>query len=194
MTPRSRETADAPSAGRRERPRSPSAAAADVEGRAERAQDAEERALRALELAYRHLAKRDRTAAEVEDHLARRKVGRPSIERALAELRELGYIDDARYAQRYVEDRRSIDGWGRQRIADGLRRVGIAEPLIEQGLAQPDEEGDAGRALALLRQRLRGAPLDDDRARGKALRMLATRGFSLELAYEAVRAYERGDD
>ncbi|MDX8150080.1 regulatory protein RecX [Patulibacter brassicae] len=189
MSRRSPETAGGPPAERGRRTRT--SAAADAEGRAERAQDAEERALHALELAYRHLAKRDRTAAEVEHHLARRKIGRPSIERALAELRELGYIDDARYAQRYVEDRRSIDGWGRQRIADGLRRVGIAEPLIEQGLAQPDEDGDEGRALTLLQQRLRGAPLDDDRARGKALRLLATRGFALEIAYDAVRAYER---
>jgi len=160
----------------------------------EREPSAEERVMHALELAYRHLSKRDRTEAEVRHHLERRRIGRPSVERALAELRELGYVDDARYARRYVEDRRSIDAWGPLRIAAGLRRLGVSDALIDEALARPDEQTDAERALGVLRARLGGSPLDDDRARGRALRMLAGRGFALEVSYDAVRAYERGED
>ena len=41
-----------------------------------------------------------------------------------------------------------------------------------------------------LRRRLPGPP-DDDRARERALGLLVRRGYELELAYEAVRAFER---
>lgn len=156
---------------------------------------AEERVHHALELAYRHLAKRDRTVAEVRRHLERRSVGGPSIERALAELHDLGYLDDRRYAQRYVEDRRRVDGWGRLRIAAGLRRMGIGESLVEAALAgDPDARREPDLAVETLERRLGGAPLADDRGRSRALRLLATRGFPLETAYDAVRTYERRCD
>ncbi|WP_320670961.1 regulatory protein RecX [Patulibacter defluvii] len=152
----------------------------------------EERVHHALDLAYRHLAKRDRTVAEVQRHLERRQVGAPTIERALAELHDLGYLDDRRYAQRYVEDRRRIEGWGRLRIAAGLRRMGIGDALIEAALAgDPDQEREPDLAVEALEQRLGGAPLADDKGRSRALRLLATRGFPLETAYDAVRTYER---
>ena len=41
---------------------------------------------------------------------------RPSSTRRVAELRHLGYLDDARYAQRFAEDRRTLDAWGAERI------------------------------------------------------------------------------
>ena len=45
-------------------------------------------------------------------------------------------------------------------------------------------------AMALLRRRLRTAPRTD-RDRERALGLLARRGYELELAYDAVRAFER---
>jgi regulatory protein len=45
--------------------------------------------------------------------------------------------------------------------------------------------------VAILRRRL-GTPPDDDRDRERALGLLVRRGYELELAYEAVREFERG--
>ena len=42
----------------------------------------------------------------------------------------------------------------------------------------------------LLSERFRG-PLEDDRGRDKAWRLLVRRGYEAELAYEAVRLHER---
>ena len=38
------------------------------------------------------------------------------IDAVLGELCEQGYLDDARFAQRFAEDRRRLDGWGAERI------------------------------------------------------------------------------
>ena len=59
---------------------------------------------RALELAYRHLGRRDRTVAEVRAHLAGKDCDEDAIDAAVAELSESGYLDDARYAVRFAED------------------------------------------------------------------------------------------
>jgi hypothetical protein len=50
--------------------------------------------------------------------------------------------------------------------------------------------GQLERAIALLRGR--GIACASDRERDRALGLLVRRGYPLELAYEAVRAVERG--
>jgi regulatory protein len=150
-----------------------------------------ERLERALELAYRHLARRDRTVLEVRRHLVSRGVDEDTVEAALAELAVQGYLDDARYAARFAEDRRSIDAWGGERIARGLLDAGVAREHVEAALRDREEEAEElEAAVAVLRRRLPEPP-STDRARERALGLLVRRGYELELAYEAVRAFER---
>jgi regulatory protein len=144
----------------------------------------------ALDLAYRQLGRRDRTIAEMRWYLRRRVSDHAAIESAIRELVEQGYLDDTRYAQRFAEDRRTLDGWGTERIARRLADAGVAPDLVDALLAERAPEDEFSAAVAILRRRL-GAPPEDDRARERALGLLVRRGYELELAYEAVRAYER---
>jgi regulatory protein len=150
---------------------------------------AEERLQHGLDLSYRYLGRRDRTVLEVRRHLEAKRVEPATIDATVAELEQQGYLDDARYAQRFTEDRRNLDAWGSDRIERKLRTVGVAAELIEQAVG-----GSAGTeldaAVALLERRF-GAPPADDRGRERALGLLARKGYELELAYDAVRAFER---
>src|SRR3954451_13643949 len=74
----------------------------------------------ALALAYRALGRRDRTVSEVRTYLRNHGVDDDPVDAALAELSEQGYLDDERYARRFAEDRRALDGWGVERIARRL--------------------------------------------------------------------------
>ena len=80
---------------------------------------------RALDLAFRYLGPRDRTVAETRRYLEGKRVDPAAITAAVAELAEQGYLDDARYAQRFAEDRRRLDAWGSDRIARRLRELGV---------------------------------------------------------------------
>jgi regulatory protein len=122
-------------------------------------------------------------------HLLARGVDEREVEQVLVALVEQGYLDDTRYAQRFAEDRRVLDGWGSERIEQRLRAMGIGDRACERALA-PVEDQEAEAALALLQRRLRRAP-DDDRERQRALSLLVRKGYELELAYEAVRRFER---
>ena len=69
---------------------------------------------------------RDRTVAEMRTCLERKRVEPEAIEHAVGELAAAGLLDDARFAERFAEDKRSIDRWGAERIERDLLRRGVA--------------------------------------------------------------------
>ena len=143
----------------------------------------------ALEKALRYLQKRDRTAAQVRARLAALGIDDATAERALEELRRQGFIDDERFARLFAEDRRRLDGWGSERIEASLRESGVDDQVIAGTLAGRGREDELADAIALLDRKSAGPPADD-REREKALGLLVRRGYELELAYDAVRAFE----
>ncbi len=150
--------------------------------------DGDDELARALELAYRQLGRRDRSEEEVRRHLLRRGVEPTQANGAVDRLREQGYLDDARFAQRFAADRRTLDGWGSARIEAALRAAGIAPEHVEAACGGRGGEEELAAALALLRRRL-ALPPGDDHERQRALALLVRRGFELELAYAAVRRF-----
>ena len=144
----------------------------------------------ALDLAYRYLGHRDRTVAELRCHLEAKRVESDTIDEVVAELHEQGYLDDARFAQRFAEDRRTLDAWGAERIERKLREAGVPAEHIEAALGTQTADEAREAAIDLLRRRL-SEPPRDDRGRERALGLLVRRGYDLELAYDAVRAFER---
>lgn len=155
-----------------------------------RAADPQARLQDALDAAYRYLERRERTVAEVRRHLEHKRLEPVAIDAALAVLQEQGTLDDAGYAQRFAADRRELDGWGAERIERRLLAVGVAPELIAAALAQRDGGGELEAAVAVLRRRFTAAPADD-RDRDRALGMLVRKGYELEIAYDAVREFER---
>lgn len=152
--------------------------------------DPEARLQHAFDVAYRHLGHRDRTVAEMRRQLEGKGVEPATIDAVVAELGVQGHLDDARFAQRYAEDRRSLDAWGAERIQRRLLAAGVDPDLIAAALDDQSRDEELEAAVALLRRRYRAAPADD-RERERALGLLVRRGYDLELAYEAVRALER---
>jgi regulatory protein len=145
-------------------------------------------AQRALDLAYKALNRRDRTIGELRIYLEGKLVEPAAIEDAIGELQRGGFLDDARFAQRLAEDKRTLERWGAERIERELLRRGVPPDLVETALAEQDREGELDSALALLAEKVREPPADD-RARDRAWRMLVRKGYAPELAYDAVRAH-----
>ena len=141
-----------------------------------------ERLQHALDLAYRFLGHRDRTVAEVRERLTAERIEPAVVEEAVEELRHLGYLDDARYA--------TIDAWGAERIERRLLAVGVDPELIAAALGDQGAGEELEAALAVLRRRFAQPPAHD-RDRDRALGLLVRKGYELELAYDAVRAFER---
>jgi regulatory protein len=150
--------------------------------------NANDRLQHALDLAYRYLARRDRTEREIRRHLAARGIDPQLVELAVDELTAQDYLDDTRYARRFAEDRRTLDQWGNERIEHRLLAAGIDPETIAAVLADhtPTDELDA--AIEVLRRRLPSPPTNAREA-DRALGLLLRRGYELELAHDAIRAY-----
>jgi regulatory protein len=158
----------------------------------QRASDPQAQLQDALDLAFTFLGHRDRTVAEVRRHLERKRMEPAGIEAAIAELQRQGYLDDRRFVRRFAEDRRRLDAWGTDRIERRLAALGVDPEVIASDLHGDDGTHDElEAALALLRRRVGRVP-ETDRDRERALGLLARRGYELDLAYDAVRAFERG--
>jgi regulatory protein len=143
---------------------------------------------RARALAWRSLNRRDRTVDEVGGMLLAKRVEPAVADAVVTELIELGYLDDARYAERFAEDRRRLDGWGSQRIARRLGELGVDREVVEAAVAAQDPEDELAAALELLRRRCPVPPVTRAE-RDRALGMLMRRGYAPELALDAVRRH-----
>ena len=143
-------------------------------------------------MAYKAVASRDLTVAELRARLERKHVSPEAIDDAVAELEETGFLDDARYARQFAEDKRELEQWGTDRIAQDLRRRGIAPQLIDAAVSTHDRDSELRTALLLLKQRYPDPPRDD-RDRDRAWQMLVRRGYSADLSYDAIRTWERAE-
>src|SRR3954452_11018100 len=92
----------------------------------------------AFDAAWRFLARRERTEAEVRARLERNDVEPALVEEVLDELKDGGDVDDAGYAKRFAEDRRNLDGWGAARIERRLSELGVAREDIRAALRSDD--------------------------------------------------------
>jgi regulatory protein len=155
----------------------------------QRASDPQAQLQDALDLSFSYLGHRDRTVAEVRRHLERKRVEPIGIDAAIAELERMDYLDDGRFARRFAEDRRRLDAWGTDRIERRLRALGIEPDMAAAAAGAGQGYDELAAAVDLLRRRIRRAPRSD-RERERALGLLARRGYEVELAYEAVRAFE----
>ena len=101
-----------------------------------------------LHLAVRYLARWDRTAAQVERFLTQKGASSAQARQALARLSDLGYLDDSRYAQRWIERRLARKPMGRERLKAELEATGVADAVADRALREIDEETLARQALA----------------------------------------------
>jgi regulatory protein len=125
-------------------------------------------------LVIRYIAIRPRTQWEIETYLARKDSPAPKIEQITNKLIRLGLIDDTKFAQAYVNDRRLLRPTSRRKMIIELRKKYVANDIIQ---AVVGNEGDDERsALAEIVERKRKQTRYQDDL--KLMQYLARQGFS----------------
>lgn len=130
---------------------------------------------RARERALYLLGLRDYACKELEQKLYTEAT--PEIAATVVErLREVGLLDDERYAARLARSLSEVKHYPRRRIEQELRHRGISSMLIQTVLSELEGE-DYEQALALLQKKYYNK-LDDPDSRRRVIAALARRGFS----------------
>jgi regulatory protein len=159
----------------------------------EQAIDPELRLQHALDLAFGYLGRRERTVLEMRRYLEGKRVEPSAIDEALARLEQESYLDDARFARQFAEEKRLLEEWGADRIERRLLTLGIPAELVRDAVAERDRGGELEAARTLLRRRFPGLG-DDPRERRRAYGVLVRKGYDQELAWDAIRAHAAGYD
>jgi len=130
-----------------------------------------------MALAFRELARRSRSEAEIARSLGAHGAPAGVVRTVVRRLRALGYVNDEKLAVASVE-RWKERGFGSLRMRAELLGHGVDEAIVERAL--PDARADVATARRVLQRKFSGgAPTERDIAR--AARFLAARGFPAEV-------------
>ena len=146
---------------------------------------------RARERALYLLGLRDYACKELEEKLY--SEADPVTAAAVVErLREVGLLDDERYAARLARSLSEVKHYPRRRIEQELRRRGLS-PVLAQTAVSDLEGEDFEQALEILRRKYYNK-LNDPDSRRRVTAALARRGFSYGAIRRAMDEMEIPDD
>lgn len=139
----------------------------------------------------------EREAEEkLSDWLTKRELSTEVVPEAIAWGIAEGFLNDAAFANLWVENRGVKRGYGRRRLTQELRKRKIADYHIRRALNQLDEVDEYEQARALAGQRhLRYNPSEDPRrVASKLVNFLMRRGFDSAIAHRAALSVTRADE
>ena len=91
---------------------------------------------------------RDRTEKELREKLKEKGFGENLIDDELEFLKSYGFINDARYAERFTADAINLKKWGKSRIKSELIRKGVDRELIDNTIEDAFLELDDDRLFS----------------------------------------------
>ena len=140
--------------------------------------------------ALRLLARRAYSIGEMRRALTRRSDSTEAVEEAIARLRQLGYLDDQKFAEQQAGALRRNRAFGARRIVRELKAKGVNYRFINAAVEQAFQEvGERELLEQALTKKVRNLRLPLTRSRLSSLcRSLLRQGFRGDDIMKAVRA------
>ena len=132
-------------------------------------------------------ARSEQCAADLRDKMWRRGLTSAQIASLLSELREAGFIDDARFCRAFTHDKTEFGGWGLRKINLVLRQKKMPEQCIAEAFDSIDRDRYESIAMNVARGRARGRDLNDAADRRRLFAALIQRGFESQVATNCVK-------
>lgn len=143
------------------------------------------------------LSRKDYTKAELKKKLLSKGYEEKGVEEVLEKLEDLGFLNDLRFAQRWMESRAQNRPISRKAMILELKRKGIEERLIEEAMRKAEEEGnlpsdlDMARRLAKSRMKRIGTR-DRNIVMRRIYGTLARKGFSPDVITDILKEIDPG--
>jgi len=148
----------------------------------------EEEKRRLKEKAYRYLAGRAHSEKELRDKLLRKGFEETHIDGVIADLKDVGYLDDANFARAFAQSRLSNKPMGAFLLRRELHAKGVAKPLIdkaiEEAYAGVDEEELAADLVQCRAARYRD--LEENKKKKRLYDFLRRRGFKWDVVRRVI--------
>ena len=143
-----------------------------------------------FDAALRILTLRDHSEAELARKLAAKGCSPEEVGATLERLKELGYLDDRRFARRFAESALENGRYVGARLKQELARRGVAAPLVEETLQELDQRDEEVLLAELVARRY--ATFDpataSDKEKRRVIGFLSRKGFSLGAIFRHLKA------
>lgn len=147
-----------------------------------------------MNYAVRVLGGRALSSGEMRQKLLRKAENAAEIDGVLSRLKDLGYLNDKRFADSYATARLENQGFGRMRVLRDLRQRRVAPAVAEKAVQQVFEETDEVALIeSFLERKFRGrdlaATLADEKKLASAYRRLRLAGFGAGNSIRVLKRY-----
>ena len=149
-----------------------------------------------LNYAVRALGGRAHSTGELREKLRRRAERAEDIDTVLGKLKDLGYLNDQRFAESYAASRLENQGLGKMRVLRDLRQRRVAPQLAEQVTEKTYQEtNEADLIEEFLKRKYRGKKLGEflgeEKNLAAAFRRLRYAGFSAGASIRVLKRFAK---
>lgn len=144
--------------------------------------------------AYRFLNYKPRSESEIRKKLKEKKLSPSSIEKVIASLKDLNFLNDEQYAGMYLEEKLRNKPQGKRMISMKLAEKGISKNIIEKTIGEKySEETETKKALIVLNKYKKKVKAKTQaEKKQKCFRYLLSKGFEYDII-SSVMKIENGD-
>ena len=140
-----------------------------------------------MDHALGYLAARDRTVWEMQAYLDKQEFGEADVDATIDRLKELGLLDDRRYAKRFVRTRLASKPVSRAHLYRQLLEHRIERVWIDEALSEIHIDAELENASAVAAKFWRQfRALEPELRRQRVLSHLQARGFGYEISQKAL--------
>jgi len=135
--------------------------------------------------ALRILTKMDKTEADLRAGLKRAGFSFEAVEEAISYVKSYGYIDDQRYAEKYVEYNKMRKS--KKKIQYELMQKGVSKDMIRIAIEECEEFDECGLIRIALRRKWKSDDKPSDKELNKLFSYLSRQGFSSQDIWKVLR-------
>jgi regulatory protein len=145
------------------------------------------KSLSPMEYAMKYLTIKDRTVFEMQRYLDGKEFGEADVDATVARLIALGLLNDARYAQRFVETRLASKPVSRRHLYEQMKTHGLSDEDIQAALGSVEADDELENARTVAEKFARQfASLEPEKRRERVLSRLIARGYSYDVSRRAL--------
>ncbi len=146
-----------------------------------------------LEYAIRSLASRMKSVRDLRRLMTQRAApgenGARDMDAVLVKLKELGYLNDERFAADYTRLRQENEKFGRRRVQQGLMQKGVASATVNEAVGKVYDEVDEVALARAYTERKRMRKPENEKETARAMRRLMAAGFSSKAIWAVLRSW-----
>lgn len=138
-----------------------------------------------LEYALYLVQIRDRTESEIRKKMTEKSVDKTEMEKTIQWLKDKKFIDDERFVQNYIRNKKDDLRSGRRKVEQKLYHLGVSRDLIEAYLSSIDPESEYEKAKEIGIKWIQKNSQKEKKYE-KLGRFLAGRGYDLDVVKQVL--------